>query len=147
MRFHNQILKRGGGLSLCQTVKVQNLMYFSLDTFMLQMHSEQIAEVLRSLSAFADRVRLLIRWNPTAEAWWLHQDVLIHRRHWLALSNRVLNLVRLLGFHELDATPPPLHPWPYYDELRAAACDAARIFGPFGGSDGHCLRTAISIAN
>ncbi len=103
------------------------------------MHSEQIAKVLQSLAAFGKRVGSLVLQNPTAQAWWINRDILVQRRHWLALSQSVMNLVRLLGFHVLDDhAPPPLRPWPDYDMLRAAAMDAARIFGPAGGPDRRC---------
>jgi hypothetical protein len=138
MQYHNQILKRGEKLSLCQNVKVQKLKHFSLDTFLLQMHSRQIAQLLQSLTSFGERVRTLIRQDPGARSWWLPQDMLIQRRHWLALSRNVMHLIRVLGFHELEDTPMPLHPWLDYDVLSAAALEVARIFGPFDGSDGRC---------
>ena len=139
MRHHNQILKRGERLTLCPIVKVKKLMHSSLDMYILQMHSEKIAKALQSLTAFGERVKVLICQDPTARVWWLHRDMLIQRRHWVALSQHVMNLVSSLGLHELnDHAPPPHHPWPDYDALRAAAKDAARIFGPFVGSDGHC---------
>ena len=136
---HNQTVRRGERMRLIPgTSAASKLIFESLDAFMLQMHSLDIAKALRSLSVFGERVLPLIRREPLARAWWLHRDLLIQRRHWFALCRCVMNLVRLIGFGAMDCPSlpaPPSQHWPDRDVLESAALDAARVFGLFDDRD------------
>ena len=56
MLHHNALLRRGARMKLNLKVNVSKLMHCSLDLFMLQMHSQEVAEALDSFSTFGERV-------------------------------------------------------------------------------------------
>ena len=130
-------------MGLCRLIKAKKFAFTSLDLFMLQMHAKEIAEVLDSLTAFAERVVRLIQHDEAACSWWLNRHLAIHRDFWRDLSCRVMTLIKLLGFLDLDGSSheapwPPLTPWPDVDLLQHAARRAAKIYGPFGAPDKGC---------
>ena len=142
MLQHNALLRRGGSnMRLHRRVNVAKLMHCSLDLFMLQMHSQQVAEALDSLSTFGERVLPIIKQDPDSRDWWLCPELLIDRRHWLRLSRRVMNLVHLLGI-DVDREgrnsrriPAALNPWPDFPKLLASVRRARCVFEEFASPD------------
>jgi hypothetical protein len=123
-------------------------MHCSLDLFMVQMHSQQVAEALDSLSTFGERILSIMKGQPDSRRWWLSPDLLIGRRQWLRLSRRVMNLVHLLGIDVDDDAQDrqnriaafeitcPLRSWPDFPKLLAAIRRARGVFEDFAESDG-----------
>ena len=99
MLQHNALLRRGVRMRLHQRdsrLSVSRLMHCSLDVFMLQMHSREVAEALDSLSTFGEQVLSIMRRHPDSNDWRLSSELLIDRRRWHRLCGRVMNLVHLL---------------------------------------------------
>jgi hypothetical protein len=122
----------------------------SLDLYLLQMHSAELAEVLGCFSTFGRRILPLIRRFPDSDVWWLCEEVSIQRRHWFLLCDRMMNLLRLLGlecanddFPSPSKAPIPLRPWPNLSDLRSAAMGVLEVFGVFGVSD--CAQPTMEI--
>jgi hypothetical protein len=70
MLQHNALLRRGVRMSLHQRdgrLSVSRLMHCSLDVFMLQMHSREVAEALDSRSTFGERVLSIMRRHPDSD--------------------------------------------------------------------------------
>jgi hypothetical protein len=125
-------------------IGVTKLMHCSLDLFMLQMHSHEVAAALDSLSTFGERVLRMMKRDPDSGGWWLCPDLLIDQRRWNRLSRRVMNLVHLLGIDVHDAAsmadrermpPPLLSPWPDFPKLLASVRRARGVFGDFADPD------------
>ena len=102
--------------------------YVSLDLFLLQIHPEKIAKAFDSWVVFAKRVVPLILVSPEARSWKLNPKLIIHRRHWSLLSNRVLRLVKTIRLLSGDEFRNHLF---WDDTVRAAARRAAYIYGGF----------------
>lgn len=137
---HNAILRRGELTRTYPVGGIRCLTFSSLDRYILQMHGESIAKILEDLSKFADRVIPLIHQDRSARSWRVGNQILIRRRHWLALARNVMNLLKLLGFveHRMDLTggASAWHsPWPDFDRLAAAACRAAGNYECYGAAD------------
>jgi hypothetical protein len=119
-------------------INTSKLTHCSLDLFLLQMHSAELAEVLECFSAFGSRIVPLIHKEPDSEAWWISEEVSIQRCHWLAMCRRVMNLLGLLCLDnpaDNAQTPFPLRPWPDLPFLRSAAAGVQAVFGDFGDAD------------
>ena len=117
-------------------VNISKLIHCSLDLFLLQMHSAELAEVLGFFSAFGRRILPLVISSPDSDFWWLSEEVSIQRRHWFSLCRRMMNLLRLLGLdNRNEAIPFPLSPWPDFSSLRLAAAGVLDTFGGFAGPD------------
>ena len=146
----NKILLRGLRMRLLPNSRALRLSSFnSLDTFMLHIHAKKIALCLDSLISFAEKVEPLIRLDPFAHAWFLHEDILIQRQHWRRLARHVLNLTMLLGHTEPDSPAstaggagwlPSPDVWPGQEALRDAVRRAARVYGAHAMPDGDGLR-------
>jgi hypothetical protein len=115
---HNALLRRGASMRLCRTFNTARLMHCSLDMYMLQMHSDEIAGALGCFSTFGKRVQCQIKDSPDSKVWWLGSDMLIYRRHWLELCRRVMSIIQLIG---LDLMDEYSNPWPGQQELCASA--------------------------
>jgi hypothetical protein len=146
MLQHNALLCRGSRMGLNRRFGVAKLMHCSLDLFMLQMHSQEVAEALNSLSTFGEQVLPIIKRNPDSDDWWLSPDMLIDRRCWRNLSRRVMNLVHLLEIdHHEDANVerlpiaailnPVSDPEPDFPKLLGAVRRAREVFGDFAEPD------------
>jgi hypothetical protein len=144
MLHHNTQLRRGALMRLCRTFNTARLMHCSLDMYMLQMHSDEIAEALDCFSSFGGRVIPLITNSPDSEVWWLSTDVSIQRHHWFELCRRVMNIVHLLGldmnvledFQDTsDMRKHHLNPWPGQTKMFESAKAAQEIFGAYAEAD------------
>jgi hypothetical protein len=127
---HNQSCTTPAGVCCFAQKKMKPFRYISLDLFLLREHPEKLAEVLDSWAIFAARVAPLIRINTDAHSWKLNRKIVIHRRHWLLLSKRVMNLVLAIGLlsgvaDHLDSRSPG------HNMLKASASRAARMYGGF----------------
>jgi hypothetical protein len=148
MEQHNNLLHRGASMRLCKKAYTSRLTHCSLDLFMLQMHSDSIADALDNFSAFGNRILPLVASNPDAQTWWLNSEVSIQRRHWRMLRRRIAGLIHLMGFTfddsivaiEAQSTPIPLSPWPDHSRLSLAARRAMLVFGESSGCRQPTLR-------
>ncbi len=93
------------------------LKYGAIDLFLLQMHADEISSVLDSWVTFAERILPHIRRNKDLENWNLNRELIIHRRHWLMLSKRVMDVARMLGSHYRDNHSK----WPGHDNSSTAS--------------------------
>jgi hypothetical protein len=147
MLQHNALLRRGVRMRLHKRHGTTKLVHCSLDLFMLQMHSHEVAEALDSLSTFGERVLPIIERHPESDDWWLSPELLIDRRRWAQLSCRVMSLVHLLGI-DCDDTAfetLPLSPWPDLTKLVAAVRRARGVFGDFADPGSREQRTLRQI--
>ena len=139
LQTHNKSLLRGERMRLDPKLKVQTLICPSLDVFVLQMHSRDVAKALNSLRMFGSRVVELIQQEPLASEWWLDRNLLVHQRDWKSLCVAVMRIIRLTGFGDSVSDPegvivtptPAIDRWPDRDLLESAARSASSIFGPF----------------
>jgi hypothetical protein len=134
-------------MKLNRRFNVAKLMHCSLDLFMLQMHSEEIAAALDSLSTFGERVLPIMKRNPGSDDWWLSSDLLIDRRRWDRLARHVMNLIHLLGVGANDHHPDfdrrrqsapcthATHSSADLTRLRSAVERARSAFGDFAEPD------------
>jgi hypothetical protein len=125
------------------------MVYSSLDSYILQIHSIEIVRVLDSLISFAERIMPLILLDEDASEWWFHPSLLIHRQHWFRLAHHALKLA-YLARHALkpdghSSSPrlsrtgsgadqgayPEVEEWPDWDRLRESAERALDVFGAF----------------
>jgi hypothetical protein len=141
---HNALLRRGALMRLCRTFNTAKLTHCSLDMYMLQMHSDEIAGALDCISKFGKRVQSQITDFPDSQVWTLSSDVVIQRHHWFELCRRVMNITRLLDF-DMNATGKSegprqpeayLNPWPGYKTLKTSVEAAQEIFGTYAKADG-----------
>jgi hypothetical protein len=102
MLHHNALLRRGASMRLCRHINVARLIHCSLDMYMLHVRSDAVAEALENFLAFGRRMIPLIRRNPDSDDWQLSAEISIQRRHWYKLCLKMMNLVHLLGFGQLD---------------------------------------------
>ena len=131
-------------MRLCRTFNTAKLMHCSLDMYMLQMHSDEIAGALDCISKFGKRVQSQITDFPDSEAWTISSDVVVQRRHWFMLCRRVMNIIRLLDFNmntvsKSQGSRQPeafLYPWPGHNTLYTSTKAAQEIFGRYAGGDG-----------
>jgi hypothetical protein len=132
MSEHNIVVKRGMRMKLCPQINNSLLMFSSLDKFIVRMCSLQIVDFLLCLIDFGERIVHQIRQHPTALEWWLHEDILIHRRHWISLSHCVSRLLRLAStLRECTCSMPAGDErWPDHVALDATARAAADLFAP-----------------
>ena len=135
MQTHNQALQRGERMRLHHNFKIKPFLCHSLDVFILQMHSKEIAKALISLTTFGKRVRELVQRDPLASEWWFHHDLLVQQRHWKSLCNRMVKVILLMRFFISDDSfsvqLPPSHRWPDREVLVEAVSSAASVFqGP-----------------
>ena len=140
MIHHNEILRRGKYMRIHVDGGIERLTFSSLDRYILQMHSQTIANVLNALSKFADKVIPLIQRDRTAKLWQISDEILIQKQHWLALARQVMNLLKLLGFDNtravLDGSILPWHsPWPDFECLLVAVRRARGNYESFGIAD------------
>jgi hypothetical protein len=127
MYLHNEVCVRAVRMKLHPLKTIPKLVYSSVDLFLFQMHADKISDALDSLVTFAGRVVPLIQRDRDAESWRLNRKLLIHRHHWLLLSQRVMRILNLIRTLDDDAQSQ----WPGQARLRAAALQASRIFGTF----------------
>jgi hypothetical protein len=140
---HNALLRRGALMRLCRTFNTAKLTHCSLDMYMLQMHSDEIAGALDCISTFGKRVQAQIADFPDSEVWTLSLDVVIQRRHWLELCRRVMNIIRLLDFNMNAGSKSQgsrqseacLYSWPAQKILHASLEAAHEIFGTYAEAD------------
>jgi hypothetical protein len=126
------LLCRGASMRLNGKVNTSRLTHCSLDLYLLQMHSAELAEVLRCFLAFGRRILPLVNSSPDSDAWWLSDEVSVQRRHWFLLCRRLMNLLCLLGLDTSNQTAPlPLNPWPDLTSLCSAAAEVREVFGGF----------------
>jgi hypothetical protein len=125
-----------GGLQLIKNE--QNLHYRSLDVFLLQVYPDKLAEAIDSWAIFAERLLPLIRADPDARSWKINRKIIIHRRHWLLLSKRIMAVVTTISFKLLTGPVArvdfreQLHSRsPGRDMLISAALRVARMYGIF----------------
>ena len=142
----NMILLRGKRMGLLPTVRKFRF-FSSLDSYLIKMHAEKLASVLKSLVIFGERVVPLINDDPNARGWFFHEDLLIQSHHWRRLARSVLNLLKILGLSELQNLAsarqdscflPSSDVWPSQDNLREAMLRAARMYGAYAEPDDDC---------
>ena len=128
LNIHNEILRRGHRQRLCPTIRTSKFQIHDLDQYLLRMHSDKLVEALQGLVVFAHRVIPVILSDEDAPVWWLNKHILVQRRHWCSLCQRVMALISLVleNLEETDNFDDPGR-----DRLHAVACRAARIFGAF----------------
>jgi hypothetical protein len=133
MDEHNRIVSRGMHMGLSPVRNVGPSTCSSLDMFLIHMRAVALADALNALSRFATRVIPRVRRDSGAPLWCVEGTVLITRDRWAELSRRVVTLIRLLGFSDLDGvvlpspgfSPPDLHC------LLPAAARAMEAFAPY----------------
>ncbi len=110
----------------------------SLDAFRLQSKQKNLQKGLCSFVTCAERVEKKIQADKGAHDWTLNDHMLIHRRHWRALSCRVMNLIKLL-YHKAvqmrtkhDDCRSFLPSYPDHPKLWDAARRAAVIYSRHG---------------
>jgi hypothetical protein len=140
MLQHNALLRRGASMSLNGNVNTSKLTHCSLDVYLLQMHSMELAEILGCFSTFGRRMLPLVLSQPESDGWWLSEQVLVQRHHWFLLCRCMMNLLRLLGLDTMvdDASSNakfPLTPWPDFPSLRLAVAGVQEAFGGFQDAD------------
>ncbi len=120
---------------------VPPIRYVSLDLFLVQIHPDKIAEVFDSWVNFAERVVPLIYTYKDARIWKLNRKLVIHRRHWLLLSKRVMRVVvKTIGLLSGGDFQNPCTGWSSrHDRLNAAAGRAALVYGGFAWASGACF--------
>ena len=125
---HNSLLLRGMGQGLSRLIPAHKLMCSSLDSFLLRLHSDKISDLLESLTAFAERVSLILLDNSDDRRIVLNSHLLMHRRHWRSLSRRVLHLVRQICICEDELRKGTPELWPNWRRLQSAASQAALVY-------------------
>ena len=128
MSAHNRLLIRGMGQGLSRLIPADKLMCRSLDSYMLRLHSDKISDVLESLTAFAERVSRIILDSKDDRRIVLSNHMLIHRRHWLSLGRRVLQLIRQICLREDELRKNTPELWPHWRRLQSAARQAALVY-------------------
>jgi hypothetical protein len=135
MEFYNHNLLRGITMGIGNIIPADKFITSSLDAFLLRMHADKLADVLCSFVTFAERVEEKIQADKGAHDWTLNDHMLIHRRHWWALSCRVMNLIKLLYYKAVqmrtknDDCRSFLPSYPDHPRLWDAARRAALIYG------------------
>ena len=141
---HNESVHRALQMKLLRGASWLRLSSF--DAFILLFQSDILADILDSHVTFANRIRPLIRANPSAHGWYFHDKMLIQRRDWKLLARRVLNLVKLLGcadpggvavkdssaHHNDDEC---MDGWPHQERLRESLRRAAGVYGAYAIAD------------
>jgi hypothetical protein len=124
MAEHNLVVQRGIKMKLFPHSATRRLIFSNLDEFMVQMYYPEIAEVLNCISEFGRRVVPHVCQEPSAQDWWIDDDVLIHRRDWFAFCRCVVHITELVErLNPMRHTP--------CEALDEASNTAIRIFGPF----------------
>ena len=153
---YNALLRRGASMRLCRTFNTARLMHCSLDMYMLQMHSDEIAGALDCFSTFGKRVQCQIEDSPDSEVWWLCSDVSIHRNHWFELCRRVMSIIHLLGLDLMevcnDKGRPNLSKYPHNfpcgltvnGQLHSASKAAQDVFGASWNHD-YCKPSLLEL--
>jgi hypothetical protein len=96
MELDRNIVGRSVKMGLFSRLAAEEVLAPTLDDYMLEMHSDKIAAVLESFTCFARRIVPLIRNDPDAPCWWINNDILVQRRHWISLSQRVVSMVGII---------------------------------------------------
>jgi hypothetical protein len=133
MEEHNRIVSRGMHMGLSPLRNVGPSTCTSLDMFLIHMRAAALADALQALARFACRVTPRVRRDSGAPLWCVEGTVLITRDRWAELSRRVVTLIRLLGFSDLDGavTPSPGFSPPDLHCLLPAAARAMEAFAPY----------------
>jgi hypothetical protein len=90
--------------------------------------SDKIADILESLTAFAQRVSLILNDNHNDRRIALNGNLLMHRRHWRSLSRQVLHLIRQICICEAELRKNTPELWPNWNRLQSAAKQAALVY-------------------
>jgi hypothetical protein len=133
MDAHNRIVSRGMQMGMSPLRSLSLPTFTSLDLFLIHMRAAALADALNALARFASRVIPHVRRDSGAPLWCVEGTVLITRDRWAELSRRVVTLITLLGFTDLDGvvrpspgfSPPDLHC------LLPAAARAMEAFAPY----------------
>ena len=129
MDLDRNIVKRSVKMGLLSRLAAEKVLAPTLDDYMLEMHLDKIAAVLESFTCFARRIVPLIRTDPDAPCWWVNSEILVQRRHWIALSQRVKLLVSTILDCLKSARIRRRSSLQGQVILRAAAREAAWIYG------------------
>jgi hypothetical protein len=125
---HNSLLARGMNQGLSRLIPAHKLICPSLDSYLLRLHSDKIADILESLTAFAQRVSLILNDNHNDRRIALNRHLLMHRRHWRSLSRQVLHLIRQICICEAELRKNTPELWPNWSRLQSAAKQAALVY-------------------
>eukprot|EP00291_Cryptomonas_curvata_P007880 CAMPEP_0172178972 /NCGR_PEP_ID=MMETSP1050-20130122/16345_1 /TAXON_ID=233186 /ORGANISM="Cryptomonas curvata, Strain CCAP979/52" /LENGTH=213 /DNA_ID=CAMNT_0012851775 /DNA_START=253 /DNA_END=894 /DNA_ORIENTATION=- len=133
MDEHNRIVSRGMHMGLSPLRNVGPSTCTSLDMFLIHMRAAALADALNALARFASRVIPRVRRDSGAPLWCVEGTVLITRDRWAELSRRVVTLIRLLGFSDLDGavSPSPGFSPPDLHRLLPAATRALEAYAPY----------------
>ena len=96
MELDKKIVERSVKMGLISRLAAERVLAPTLDAYMLEMHSEKVAAVLESFTSFARRIVPLSQRDPDAPCWRISDDILVQRRHWIALTRLVKELVSII---------------------------------------------------
>ena len=101
------------------------LHFASLDSFMTAVHGDLVAEAVRSLIFFGEKMTRKIERHPDAMIWVLEYPILISRRRWAQLRRQCLTLAtRLLDVcNQIDQDS-----WPSQSKLLASAARLRAVY-------------------
>ena len=144
---HNSLLLRGVGQGLGRLIPAHKLMCPTLDSYLLRLHSDKISDVLESLTAFAERVSLILLENHDDSRIVLNRHLLMHRRHWRALGRRVLHLIRQICLREEELRKVAPELWPSWSRLQSAASKTALVYAQPMSEDALAVPTPPDAVN
>ena len=116
-------------MGLCPMHDIRRLQFVSLDQYLRQMHSDILAQVLRSFCDFAERVMPKVQRSPDATMWNVAGPIVIDHVQLTKLSAHVDNLLRLVGFE--DDCVATSEPCPGFAMLKKEATRASLLFREF----------------
>ena len=126
MDDHNATVRRGGKMHLIKHFDVSRLLFTSVSAFLINMHSDKVAQALLAICAFGERIAPRIATNPDALFWKICEGLMITSDRWRRLSQRMMRLSNLLRTAFDSAR---LDGWPGLDALERTASRIAAVFG------------------
>eukprot|EP00292_Cryptomonas_paramecium_P022253 CAMPEP_0113665160 /NCGR_PEP_ID=MMETSP0038_2-20120614/2147_1 /TAXON_ID=2898 /ORGANISM="Cryptomonas paramecium" /LENGTH=158 /DNA_ID=CAMNT_0000580475 /DNA_START=291 /DNA_END=767 /DNA_ORIENTATION=- /assembly_acc=CAM_ASM_000170 len=96
MKLDNEIIRRSRKVGIQRRVLANVNEFQSVDEYMMKAHMDAIIATLDSLTAFGLKVTGVVEQDQCADSWFINRHLLIHSRHWIQYSSRVLTAIKLI---------------------------------------------------
>ena len=128
MEAHNRTVRRGMKMGLVKTLDLSKLLFTSVSEYALRMQSAKLAQALRAICAFGERVAPIIMSDLNAIFWYICDALIITRGTWFGLCQHMLRIASVI-----NCTIPPVSnghsdAWPDRRELQLASARVADVF-------------------
>lgn len=125
MEAHNSTVRRGMQMGLIKHFDASRLLFKSDAAFMLQFHSEKLAQALMALCTFGERIAPKALSDPEALFWVICEDLMITSDQWDNLSRHMARIASMLR-RALDC--PIAELWPGRRPLELTTSRTLAIF-------------------